>query len=80
MNLPIEIVNKILIMRPVHPVAKLIFDFNEYLKIIRQELNGNHYTFSKCLDFYSRNYKSKMKFIDKRFREFDFCWRFFKFF
>jgi hypothetical protein len=77
MSLPIEIINKILILRPKHPVGKLINDFDEYLKNIQKELKGNTFTFVKCLNFFS---KHKKKFIDKSFKEFEFCWKFFKFF
>ena len=80
MNIPLDIVNKILIMRPRHPVGKLIIDFNNYLTEIKIELKGNNYTFKKCLDFFSRNHYIDKFFIDKRFKEFGFCWRFFKFF
>ena len=36
-NLPLEIVNKILIMRPTHPIAKL-FENNEIVKIWKKIL------------------------------------------
>jgi hypothetical protein len=75
--LPIELINKIIILRPAHPVGKLIIDFNEYLKDVQKELKGNSYTFLKCLNFFSHHNKI---FIDQSFKEFDFCWKFFKFF
>ena len=78
--LPMEIINKILIMREPHPLSLLIKNFIEYLDGIQIHLKGKDFTVKKTLDFFSRNRKITNNFIDKRFNNFDFCWRFFKFF
>lgn len=78
--LPIEIVHKILIMREPHPLCLIIKNFIKYLDGIQIHLKGKDFTVKKALDFFSRNRKITNNFIDKRFNNFDFCWRFFKFF
>ncbi len=75
-----EIVNKILIMRGTHPNTVIMKKFLDYLNDIQIYLKGRKFTVRKCLDFFSRNRKFDNNSIDKRFNEFDFCWRFFKFF
>jgi hypothetical protein len=78
-EIPIEIINKILLYRTPHPNSIIIKTFINDLYDVQCRLKGNNFTFYKLLQ-YNTLFKHK-EFIDYSFvKKYNVCWNFFKFF